>query len=347
MLPAVAVEPLPEVALVVVETDADQRNAEVGRALDVVAGEDAEAARVNRNRLVQAELGGEVGDRPGPEHAGVTDAPGVLGLQVLLQATIGVVDAALKRQLRHPLLDPFRRQLLQERDRVVVALAPQHGIDLAEDAGGLAIPAPPEILRQRHEALARRRDELALCACLAHDRRELTARHGQHAHVLGVVGPRLQRLHHEDALQQPVIENRHPEERVVRIFTGFREVLEAWVCGGVGYDLRFEPLGHQSDEPFAQAHAHLADAARTQADGGCQHEADPVGFQQVDRAHVGLEPFLDEEDDVVQGFGRVAALRDQPPDFIEGPQQGVFFGRERVEAGRHRVSWIVAWPGSA
>ena len=77
MLPAVDVEPLPEIALVVVEADADERDAEVGRALDVVAGQDAEAAGVDRQRLVQAELGREVGHRPRPEHAGVARAPGV------------------------------------------------------------------------------------------------------------------------------------------------------------------------------------------------------------------------------------------------------------------------------
>ena len=66
VLPAVAVEPLPEIALVVVQADADERNAEVRRALDVIAGQDAEAARVDRDRFVQPELGGEVGHRPRP-----------------------------------------------------------------------------------------------------------------------------------------------------------------------------------------------------------------------------------------------------------------------------------------
>ena len=78
VLPAVAVEPLPEVALVVVEPDADERNAEVGGALDVIAGQNAEAARIDRQRLVQPELGGEVRDRPRPQHAGVARAPRVL-----------------------------------------------------------------------------------------------------------------------------------------------------------------------------------------------------------------------------------------------------------------------------
>ena len=49
VLPAARVEPLPEVALVVIQPDADERNAEIGCALDVIARENAEAARVDRN----------------------------------------------------------------------------------------------------------------------------------------------------------------------------------------------------------------------------------------------------------------------------------------------------------
>jgi hypothetical protein len=56
-LPAVAVETLPEVALTVEQPDADERQAEVRGALDVVPGQHAQAARVDRKRLVQAELG--------------------------------------------------------------------------------------------------------------------------------------------------------------------------------------------------------------------------------------------------------------------------------------------------
>ena len=44
LLLAVGVEPLAEVALGVEQADRDERHAEVGRRLEVVAGEDAEAA---------------------------------------------------------------------------------------------------------------------------------------------------------------------------------------------------------------------------------------------------------------------------------------------------------------
>ena len=75
VLPAVEIEALLEVALVVVEADADERDAEIRRALDVIAGQNAEAAGVDRQRLVEAELGGEVRDRPRPQHAGVRVRP--------------------------------------------------------------------------------------------------------------------------------------------------------------------------------------------------------------------------------------------------------------------------------
>ena len=64
-LAALLVEALPEVAAAVEQADADERHAELGGGLQVVAGEDAEPAGVDRQRLVDAELHAEVGD----EHA--------------------------------------------------------------------------------------------------------------------------------------------------------------------------------------------------------------------------------------------------------------------------------------
>ena len=61
-LPAGRVEALREVAAAVEESDADERDAELGGALQVVAREDAEAAGVDRQRLLEAELHAEVGD---------------------------------------------------------------------------------------------------------------------------------------------------------------------------------------------------------------------------------------------------------------------------------------------
>ena len=63
LLPAVGATATAEVAGAVEQPDADDRHAEVGRRLEVVAGEDAEAAGVLRQHLGDAELRREVGDR--------------------------------------------------------------------------------------------------------------------------------------------------------------------------------------------------------------------------------------------------------------------------------------------
>ena len=63
LLVAVGVDGLAEVALAVEQPDADGRQRHVAGRLHVVAGQHAEAARVDPERLVEAVLGAEVGDR--------------------------------------------------------------------------------------------------------------------------------------------------------------------------------------------------------------------------------------------------------------------------------------------
>ena len=63
----VAVEALAEISLAVKQADADQRNVQVRGALDVIAGQHAQAAGIDRQRLVQAELGREISHRTRPQ----------------------------------------------------------------------------------------------------------------------------------------------------------------------------------------------------------------------------------------------------------------------------------------
>ena len=58
----VRVDRLAEVAVLVEETHADERHGHVARGLDVVAGENAQAAGVDAQALVKAVLGAKVGD---------------------------------------------------------------------------------------------------------------------------------------------------------------------------------------------------------------------------------------------------------------------------------------------
>ena len=64
LLPSIEPQLLIEVALGVEQPDSNQRHAEVGGGLAVIAGQNAEAAGVDGHRVVEPELGTEVGDRP-------------------------------------------------------------------------------------------------------------------------------------------------------------------------------------------------------------------------------------------------------------------------------------------
>ncbi len=149
MLVAVDVEMLAEIALGVEQADGDQRDSQAAGALDVVAGQDAEAAGINRHRFVDAELGRKIDNGLGSEHAGVDRAPGVLRSQIFLHPPVGLVDPAIKHQFGGPGLEPLRRELCQEGDRVVVKLPPADRIELPEEVGHLGVPAPPEVAGQR------------------------------------------------------------------------------------------------------------------------------------------------------------------------------------------------------
>ena len=328
LLAHLVVEALPEVALVVVEADADQRDAEVGGRLDVIAGQDAEAARVDRQRLVQPELGGEVGDRPRPQDAGVAFAPGVARPQIFLEASVGVVDAAVQGQLRGALVDGRDRQLLQQRDRIVPETAPQAGIEVAEQAGRVLVPAPPQVAGQAAQALLRRRDELPLGAGQADDVRELVPGRADGRDHGGIERPRGYGLHHQHALQQAAVDERDAEERAIRILAGVLEVLEARMRGRVVHDQRPQLLGDEADQAFVEPHADPADAIGLQADGGGEDQVRAVRAEQVDGADVGAEAALNELDDVGQRLGGVAGHRGEAADVVERPG-----GRRRGKRG--------------
>ena len=111
----------------------------------------------------------------------------------------------------------------------------------------------------------RRRDELPERARLADDRRQLRAGHDQHPHVVLGEDARLDRLHDQHALQQAAIDDRHAEERAIRILAGLAEVLEARMRRRVGDDLRLQLFGDEAGEPFGEPHADAADAFRAAA----------------------------------------------------------------------------------
>ena len=289
LLPSSLVEALQEVALAVEQPDADQRNVEVGGALDVVSGEHAEAARVDRQRLMQAELGGEVADWPRAQHASVRGAPGAVGVEVLALAAVTGVDAAVQDEFGGAALQLFERDLAEQRDWVLVELAPAGGIKIAEEGDTVLVPAPPEVAREGPEALLCGADEAVQRARLADHRGDLAGGFDQHTNLVLAEGARVLGLHDEDALQDAAVDERHAEKGVVQFFTGLLEVLEAGVVGDVGDGDGQDLFGDQAGEALVERHAQRADATRVQAERGGQHQVRPVGLQQVGGANVGAE----------------------------------------------------------
>ena len=80
LLPTVDIEPLAEISLVVIQPDADQRNAQIRGTVDMIAGQDTQTAGIDRQRFVQAEFRRKVSYGPRPQHAGIPRTPGLLSI---------------------------------------------------------------------------------------------------------------------------------------------------------------------------------------------------------------------------------------------------------------------------
>jgi hypothetical protein len=103
LLPAFARDGLAEVAGAVEQTDRDDRHTEVGCALQVVAGENAEAARVLRQCGGDAELRREVRDRRGCVLQRLVPARfGDVGVQLVEQSVRPGDEVVVGRELVEP-----------------------------------------------------------------------------------------------------------------------------------------------------------------------------------------------------------------------------------------------------
>jgi hypothetical protein len=141
-LPAVGVELLAEVPVLVEEPDTGQRDAEPAGRLEVIAGEDAQAARVLGQGLGDPELGGEVGHRtqralPGLEPPVALQVPAQVVVHLLHEGEEGPVG---DQRLQAPSFDHG-----QQPDRVVGGGLPRVGVDPAEQVLCPLVPRPAEV----------------------------------------------------------------------------------------------------------------------------------------------------------------------------------------------------------
>jgi hypothetical protein len=150
VLPPVRGQRLPEVAGAVVQANADQRQPEIGGRFEVVAGEDAQAAGIDRQHLGHAELHREVADALGQHDIGLRLqllVPPRFG-QVLVEFGGELVDALGEPWVRGEFLEPGGADLTEQGHRVAADLGPQLGVDAGEQILAGGVPGPPQIRRQ-------------------------------------------------------------------------------------------------------------------------------------------------------------------------------------------------------
>ncbi len=155
LLPAVAGQRLLEVARAVEQADGDDRHAEVAGGLQVVAGEDAEAAGVLRQRGGDAVLGREVGDARGRVGAERLE-PAVGGRGSSRRSSRLRLTQSTKPGVGRQLGEPLRRHLAEQAHRVLAAGVPQLGVDGREQVAGRGVPGPAQVdgeLLERGEVL--------------------------------------------------------------------------------------------------------------------------------------------------------------------------------------------------
>jgi hypothetical protein len=77
-LPALFVQALQKVTFAVEQANTDQGYSQVGGTLDVVSGQNTQAARINGQGFMQAELRRKISYRMRPEHPCIHGAPGAI-----------------------------------------------------------------------------------------------------------------------------------------------------------------------------------------------------------------------------------------------------------------------------
>ena len=194
------------------------------------------------------------------------------------------------------------------------------------------VPAPPHVAGQLPELFLRRGNEAVEGARFAHHRRHLPGRLHQHADFFVAEGARLLGLHHQHALQDAAVDQRHAQKRVVLLFARVLEVFVAGMIAGVGQRHREQSFGHQAGEALVQRHAQRADTSGMKAERGRQHQVRAVRLQQIRRTDIGAEARGDQRHHVHQRVGRFPRFLREAGDLLQGQNK---IGVSEVVGWRH------------
>ena len=156
-LPALGRQGLGEVPVPVQQAHPDERHPQVTAGLEMITRQDAQAARVLRQRLGDPVFRREVGDRGGRAGrvpGGASAPPVRVQLvpprpgEVLVQVPGRVVEPPQEGLVVAEALELGRRHLAEQGDRVMAGRLPARRVDRREQIPGLGMPGPAEVQRE-------------------------------------------------------------------------------------------------------------------------------------------------------------------------------------------------------
>ena len=148
LLPSIGAQVLSEVPLLVEDADADERKPQVARGLEMIAREDAETARVDRQALGDAEFHRKVRDLVIAGRAEGLLMPGAFTGHVAAEPRDHPVEMREERFVLRGLEKPFLGDRAQQQNGVVVGVLPEVAAEPPEQADRLVIPRPAEVVGQ-------------------------------------------------------------------------------------------------------------------------------------------------------------------------------------------------------
>ena len=108
-------------------------------------GQNAETAGVIRDRFVEAEFRGEIGDRLLNRAACAGFPVGVLAREIMAVGIVHFLQLAQEIFVLRHFDQPGLPRKLEHADGIVIRPIPKLGIEMAEEAAGGGFPGPPEI----------------------------------------------------------------------------------------------------------------------------------------------------------------------------------------------------------
>lgn len=226
LLPAVAGERLAEVAVPVEQSHADERDSEVAGGLQVVPGEDAEAAGVLGQGGGDTELGGEIGDPGGQAALGLVSLVPPPAGHVVIEVGCGGGEPPQEAAVGGQFGQPGGGHGTEEPDGIAVGGLPALGVDGLEEFAGLGMPRPAQIARE----VVERQQGLREDGAHGESTDSLHTFHLRRGLRIGAAAPRCAPAHHpRKASETDAFRPRRPRgRRAARARPGSRPPRPSW-----------------------------------------------------------------------------------------------------------------------